>query len=130
MSDSTASVLLVAVEPPADGLGVSYVTTPDRTRTLELLKLLRVDLVVVGTNDPLPLTPFARQLRRVSPGQKWVLVGPGVTERDEVAARCCGAAAVLDSPGDFADIDALATRIGLGRRDALSARVRATSLAR
>jgi hypothetical protein len=102
---------------------VAYVAVLTNAGALELLKLLQVDLLVATAADPMPLMLFAARMRKVSPWQRWLLTGPDLTDQDEVTARCNGALAVIDCPGDWSEIQAIAARVGRRTRELVAANV-------
>jgi hypothetical protein len=81
-------------------------------RAIELMKLLRFDLVVATPGGlDLPIPVLSRQMRAISPWQKWALCGPDITDQDELAARCNGALAVLDDVGDWSEFEQMAANV-------------------
>jgi hypothetical protein len=115
-------LLSVCLDVPADSSAGSFVYADGAGRALELLKLLRADLVVVSpaAMDGSSLPVWVRRMRAIAPWQKWVLAGDGITSRDELAARCNGALAVLDQPvpDDWSELIALARGVARGQRPA------------
>jgi hypothetical protein len=113
-TQSAPSLLSVGLDVPPDAPDGSFVSAESAGRALELMKLLRFDLVVVSPElAGMSIPHFARQLRLVAPWQKWVLAtsaGEGLTMQDELAARCNGALAVIDDVGDWSELLALAAR--------------------
>lgn len=110
-------ILSVGHTPPADHDGASFVHATSGGRALELMKLLRFDLVVLspGVNDvSIPL--LIRQMRVIAPWQKWVLVGPGITDPMELASRCNGVLAVIDELSDWSELESLALTVGRRQR--------------
>lgn len=105
-------ILSVGHEPPPDSPRASYVFAPTGGRALELMKLLRFDLIVAtpgGIDLSVPI--LVRQMRAISPWQKWALVGPDISDQDELAARCNGALAVLDDRGDWSEFEQMAANV-------------------
>ncbi len=111
------SVLGVGLEEahqtPAD-LPVELTQADCTRRAIEMLRVMRFDLLLVALRSSSPPWNFVQAARRCSPGQKWMLVGPDhVSDRDEITARSLGATSVL--AGDL-DWDAIA-QIACGIRD-------------
>ena len=71
-------------------------------KALELLRVLRFDLLVTGDHLPdMSVSQLVRRVRTAWPWQKWALVGSQITVEDEITARTLGAMAVLDAPPDW-----------------------------
>jgi DNA-binding NarL/FixJ family response regulator len=84
-----------------------YFHADSAKKALELLRMLRFDLLVTGDRLPdMPVGQFIRRVRVAWPWQKWAMVGSVLSARDEIAARTLGAMAVFDAPADW---DALGT---------------------
>jgi len=95
-------------EPVASG-GVSFFHADSGKKALELLRMLRFDLLVTGDRLPdMPIGHFLRRVRVAWPWQKWAMVGSSITTQDEIAARTLGAMAVFDAPPDWEVISSLA----------------------
>lgn len=109
---SQPCILSVGQVPPADHDRASFVHATSGARALELMKLLRFDLVAIspGVNDA-SIPQLIRQMRVIAPWQKWVLVGPGITDPMELASRCNGVLAVIDDVGDWSGIESLASSV-------------------
>jgi CheY-like chemotaxis protein len=94
----------------ASGCTPSFFHADSGKKALELLRMLRFDLLVTG--DRLPDMPVGQLIRRVRvawPWQKWAMVGSVLTAQDEIAARSLGAMAVFDAPPDWDAIGSLAS---------------------
>jgi hypothetical protein len=94
----------------ASGCTPSFFHADSGKKALELLRMLRFDLLVTG--DHLPDMPVGQLIRRVRvawPWQKWAMVGSELTAQDEIAARSLGAMAVFDAPPDWDAISSLAS---------------------
>jgi len=93
----------------ASGTTPSFFHADSGKKALELLRMLRFDLLVTG--DQLPDMPVGHLIRRVRaawPWQKWAMVGSVLTAQDEIAARTLGAMAVFDAPPDWEALALLA----------------------
>jgi hypothetical protein len=78
-------------------------------KAMELLRMLRFDLLVTGDRLPdMPVSQFIRRVRIAWPWQKWAMVGSVITTQDEIAARTLGAIAVFDAPPDWEALGSLA----------------------
>jgi CheY-like chemotaxis protein len=99
-------------DPPrgaATGVGCqqSFFHAESGTKALELLRILRFDLLVTGDSLPdMAMSQLIRRVRVAWPWQKWAMVGSMLTSQDEIVARSLGAMAVFDAPADW---DALAS---------------------
>ena len=110
------SVLSVCVpkvweKPNRPGCVVSADTT---RRAIELLRMLRFDLLLVGLRTPSAAPPwnFVQRARLCWPGQKWMLVGPhDLSTRDEITARSLGATGVIAGHVDWESIAQVARGI-------------------
>ncbi len=120
MTQETAPCLLsVGLDVPSDGPDASYVFAENAFRALELMKLLRFDLVVVSPDGlgGMSVPHLVRQMRVIAPWQKWVLAAAdangecGLTQQDELAARCNGALAVIDEVNDWSEVCSLASSV-------------------
>ena len=119
--ESAPCLLSVGLEVPDDGADGSYVFAGNAFRALELMKLLRFDLVVVAPGGVgMSIPHLVRQMRVIAPWQKWVLAANGnvsggneggLTQQDELAARCNGALAVIDEVNDWSEVCALASGV-------------------
>ena len=96
---------------------VSYIYASSAKRAIELLRIMRFDLLV--TSDQLPdmaVSQLVGRVRAVRPWQKWALVMSGDVQngndiQSEIAARSLGAAAIFDGPGDLEMISELAQTV-------------------
>jgi hypothetical protein len=78
-------------------------------KALELLRMLRFDLLVTGNRLPdMPISQLIRRVRVAWPWQKWAMVGSMISAHDEIAARTLGALAVFDAPPDWDALVSLA----------------------
>jgi hypothetical protein len=94
---------------PGTSLGVSFFHADSGKKALELLRMLRFDLLVTGDRLPdMPIGHFLRRVRVAWPWQKWAMVGSSITAEDEIAARALGAMAVFDAPPDWEVLSSLA----------------------
>jgi DNA-binding response OmpR family regulator len=97
------------LEPTVEPTGVSFFRADSGKKALELLRMLRFDLLVTGDRLPdMPVTHLIRRVRIAWPWQKWAMVGAALTTEDEIAARTLGAMAVFDAPPDWDAISSLA----------------------
>ena len=90
------------------------VVMPDSTRrAIELLRMLRFDLLLVGLGDSAAQPwNFLRQVRACWPSQKWLLAGAGgLSDDDEVTARTLGATQILQDQIDWDSIRNLAATL-------------------
>jgi hypothetical protein len=108
-----------AHQTPAD-LPVELTQADCTRRAIEMLRVMRFDLLLVALRSSSPPWNFVQAARRCWPGQKWMLVGPDdVSDRDEITARSLGATSVL--AGDL-DWDAIAQIAGAIRERELAER--------
>lgn len=108
-----ATVLCVGLVPPASVEGTQFVHARSSRQAIELLRVMRVDLVVSGASLP-DTSPwlFAQKLKQGWPWQKWVLVSSGaLSARDELTARTLGVLAVFDDTGHWDQISEVARAI-------------------
>jgi hypothetical protein len=110
-------LLLVGVDvAPADEPSASFVCAACSAYAIELLKVLRVDLVVVRspnddaddadrltrqifrpTGPAFCVSTFVKQMHRIAPRQPWALVaGSQLSSQDEIEVRSLGAVAIVD----------------------------------
>jgi len=92
---------------------VQLVEVDSGVKALELLRVLKFDLVAVGpgVNDMAPST-FAQRLRTVRPFQKWALVADeDLPAEEEMMARALGAIAVLDGPDAWKSVIEMARQV-------------------
>jgi len=105
-----------APEPIAESTGASFFHADSGKKALELLRMLRFDLLVTGDRLPdMPVTHLIRRVRIAWPWQKWAMVGAALTTEDEIAARTLGAMAVFDAPPDWDVLSALAATAAASR---------------
>jgi CheY-like chemotaxis protein len=94
------SALCVALieEPP---IGVHLTSVDTGAKAIELLRILRFDLVLLSASVP-DMSPWqlAAQIRRFWPWQRWALVAPEAADADIRRAGELGAVAVLDHVSD------------------------------
>lgn len=106
-------LLCLGLSVPTDSPDAVYVQAESPERALELLRLLRFDLVVIAAGvTHAPLSGFIRPMRRICPDMKWVLVSTSdsdpILPQNELDARCHGALAVLDLVQGWDDLLELA----------------------
>ena len=83
-------------------------------KALELMRMLRFDLLVTGDRLPdMPVGHLIRRVRAAWPWQKWAMVGASITTQDEIVARTLGALAVFDAPPDWESIGSLAAMVAV-----------------
>jgi hypothetical protein len=100
---------LADLNGPVASVGVSFFHADSGKKALELLRMLRFDLLVTGDRLPdMPIGHFLRRVRVAWPWQKWAMVGSSLTTQDEIAARTLGAMAVFDAPPDWEVLSSLA----------------------
>ncbi len=110
-------LLCIGLHVPPDGPDGTYVHADTARRGLELIKLLQFDLAVVSPRPiGMSIPQLVRQMRIIAPHLKWVLASDadpkfGITQQDELAARCNGAVAVLDQVSDFSELLSLASGV-------------------
>ncbi len=95
----------------------SFFHAESGTKALELMRVLRFDLMVTG--DALPdmtVSQLVRRVRAAWPWQKWALVAHSISPADEIGARSMGAMAVLDAPADWRMLAELAESIAESNR--------------
>ena len=91
--------LWVGLPPPIGAKVPGAMAFASGSEALAALRLLGVDLVIVGSGiSDMSAEKFARRLRCRFPRQRWLLVAPELAAAGEIAARALGAAAVLDTP--------------------------------
>jgi hypothetical protein len=89
--------------------GPSFFHADSGKKALELLRMLRFDLLVTGDRLPdMPVSHLIGRVRAAWPWQKWAMVGASITTQDEIVARTLGAVAVFDAPPDWDALGALA----------------------
>ncbi len=86
-----------------------FLWTERGSQALEWLRVLRVDLLLVGS-DILDMSPwqFVIRVRNAWPWHKWALLGTGITDDDEALARQLGACRILSIPFDVNEVYSLA----------------------
>jgi hypothetical protein len=95
--------------PTVGAAGASFFHADSGKKAMELLRMLRFDLLVTGDRLPdMPMEHFIRRVRMAWPWQKWAMVGSAITPPDEIAARTLGAMAVFDAPPDWDVLSSLA----------------------
>src|SRR3954469_1489694 len=118
-----ASVLLIGgLSPGFQDPQVDLVTADTGGRAIELLRMLKFDLVVIGQQlADMPVWNLVQRIRISMPGQKWAFVGKEIGPREEVMARSMGVVGVFDAEADWSSLLDVATQIHQ-RRSAASAR--------
>ena len=107
-----ATVLSVGLVPPAGVGGTQFVHARSARQAIELLRVMRIDLVVTSTMLPdASAWLFVQKLKRGWPWQKWVLVGNALGARDELTARALGVLAVFEDPGAWEQIGEVAQAV-------------------
>jgi DNA-binding response OmpR family regulator len=111
-ASQTVSILGVGLAEQRDWPEREVMLAGQGSQAMELLRLLRFDLVVVdaGLPDGSALS-FARTLRRCRPGQRWAMVGSTMTASEEITARTLGVLAVLDVAPSWPEMQALLQRV-------------------
>jgi DNA-binding response OmpR family regulator len=102
-----ASILVIGtdVAPEHKELAGEVMTADTGRRAIELLRMLKFDLVVIS--HPLPDMPawnLIQRVRMTMPWQKWALVGREISQRDELTARSLGVVGVFDQDSDWPEI--------------------------
>lgn len=93
----------------AHGCQPSFFHADSGKKALELLRMLRFDLLVTGDRLPdMPVGHLIRRVRAAWPWQKWAMVGARISTQDEIVARTLGAVAVFDAPPDWEALGSLA----------------------
>lgn len=107
------TVLSVALDDVPEQMGAAAFTSARSARqAIELLRLLRFDLVVVGLRTPdVAAWQFVERMRSGWPGQKWALVAGMLRASEELKARSLGALVVFDEPPDWLAIGEVARSI-------------------
>lgn len=110
-----ASVLTVGLgdQTPIGGLnGASYTSVANARQAIEMLRMMRFDLLVTSMTLPdMPVFSFVCKIRTAWPWQKWALVARGLSERDEIVARSMGVMTVLESGVDWDAVGRLAQSV-------------------
>ena len=108
-----ASMLVIGQFPSALELGqVDLMTADTGGRAIELLRMLKFDLVVIGQQlADMPVWNLVQRMRMAMPGQKWAFVGREIPPREEVMARSLGVVGVFDADADWSELLHVATRI-------------------
>ncbi len=99
---------------------VSHVDTAEKA--VELLKVLKFDIVAIGHDVP-DATPWqlARKVRSSWPWQKWAFVAREMDHEDEIMARSLGAVAIFEGPEAWREMVDVATRVRRKNPAAVSA---------
>jgi hypothetical protein len=107
------SVLVIGELSPAIGHPqVDLMTADTGGRAIELLRMLKFDLVVVGERlADMPVWNLVQRIRMTMPGQKWALVARNLGPREEVMARSLGVVGVFDADQDWSELMHVADRI-------------------
>lgn len=97
------TVLVVALDDVPGQLGsAAFSSARSARQAIEMLRLLRFDLVVVGLRTPdLSAWQFVDRMRAGWPGQKWALVAGTLRTSEELKARSLGALVIFDEPADW-----------------------------
>jgi len=108
-----ASVLVIGQFPSALEHGqVDLITADTGGRAIELLRMLKFDLVVIGQQlADMPVWNLVQRMRLAMPGQKWAFVGKEIAPREEVMARSLGVVGVFDAEADWSELLHVATQI-------------------
>jgi len=108
-----ASVLVIGQVPSALEHGqVDLMTADTGGRAIELLRMLKFDLVVIGQQlADMPVWNLVQRIRLAMPGQKWAFVGKEIGPREEVLARSLGVVGVFDSEADWSELLHVAAQI-------------------
>jgi DNA-binding response OmpR family regulator len=108
-----ASVLVIGQVPSALEHGqVDLMTADTGGRAIELLRMLKFDLVVIGQQlADMPVWNLVQRIRLAMPGQKWAFVGKEIGPREEVLARSLGVIGVFDSEADWSELLHVAAQI-------------------
>jgi DNA-binding NarL/FixJ family response regulator len=99
----------------ADANPSQVVEAADSELAIDLLRVLKFDLVATEACQDGSEARLISFLQRAWPGQKWALVAEQTTEAEELAARRQGATAVLDGPEAWKSAMELANRIRAAR---------------
>lgn len=99
---------------------VSHVDSAEKA--VELLKVLKFDLVAIGHDVP-DATPWqlARKVRSSWPWQKWAFIAREMDHEDEIMARSLGAVAIFEGPEAWREMVDVATRVRRKNPAAISA---------
>jgi CheY-like chemotaxis protein len=93
------------------GCKPSFFHADSGKKALELLRMLRFDLLVTGDQLPdMPVSQLIRRVRAAWPWQKWAMVGSMISPQDEISARTLGAMAVFDAPPDWEVLGSMAAK--------------------
>src|SRR5687768_11885674 len=107
------AVCLPALAEDDAGDGISLCHAGSGREALELLRVLRFDLVLVGRDLPDgPLWCFVREVQSVWPWQRWALVAPRLSEREEREARMLGVAQIVEAVPEGPDLRAMGCAAG------------------
>jgi hypothetical protein len=110
---NAASMLVIGQVPSALENGqVDLMTAETGGRAIELLRMLKFDLVVIGQQlADMPVWNLVQRMRMTMPGQKWAFVGREIGSREEIMARSLGVVGVFDADADWSELLHVATRI-------------------
>ena len=119
-----ASILVIGtdVAPEHQDLAGEVMTADTGRRAIELLRMLKFDLVVIS--HPLPDMPawnLIQRIRMTMPWQKWALVGREISQRDELMARSLGVVGVFDQDSDWPEVMHVAAAIHRRAQTAVAA---------
>ena len=108
-----ASVLLIGDVPRGfEHPQVDLMTADTGGRAIELLRMLKFDLVVISqTLGDMQVWNLVRRMRMAMPNQKWAFVGREIGARDEVMARSLGVVGVFDAEADWSQLLHVAAEI-------------------
>jgi len=125
-----ASILVIGADamPQNEEFAGEVMTADTGRRAIELLRMLKFDLVVIS--HPLPDMPawnLNQRIRMTMPWQKWALVGSEISQRDELMARSLGVVGMFDRDLDWPEVMHVAaaihrraaTAVAAGRRIAV-----------
>jgi len=96
----TASILAVCVDESTATVvsdGESFLTASSARQAIDLLRMLKFDLLITGTPLPdMPVFSFISKIKAAWPWQKWALVASDLSPQDEVIARTLGVIRIFD----------------------------------
>jgi len=103
LPDATASL-------EADGLNFASVNSG--RRAIDMLRMLRFDLLLIGPKMPdISVWEFVRRARVGWPWQKWCLVSEGLTEQQEITARMMGVTKIFEVMPGSDELNELTSRL-------------------
>jgi len=100
----------------ADDAGLDIMDAHSAADALELLHILRFDMVIVGEDRLGEAVPaLLKRIQLVSPGTRCIVVSSRMDERRERAIRQAGAMAILEAPLPFARLRDVVGHVAAGR---------------